>query len=215
MLNRFGECIHSFAERWHNAAMILFTAVLACFSLLLYCANRDYATTARAARRPWTGILGIGASCTVQDSVYTLAANQTARPSVSYRNFGTSPALHLGIYQHAMTGYAPPVHGKWTNDDLPATEDCWQKAANMDSGPAFPSSGESWYCNEEQDPPSFSTPNVEAVKAGTKGLYVRGCIVYSDDGGGLHHTDFCFYLVHDTGKVQGRFKFCPVGNFAD
>jgi len=44
--------IRDFAERWRNVFEIAFTAVLAVFSVLLYCANRDYANTAKQAQRP-------------------------------------------------------------------------------------------------------------------------------------------------------------------
>ena len=208
--------IRDWSDRWHNFLIAVFTLLLAFFSALLYCANRDYAATARAARRPWLGTFNVGESCNGQVAPYTLVANRKANLVVAYKNYGLSPALHAGAYQHAMIGSAPPAINTWTKNTPPELEDCWRKATALDVGPGFPS-GESYYCNQEpeEDAASFSSLDVEDVKAGRKGFYLRGCFVYADDGGTVHHTDYCYFLNHDNGSAQGKLAFCPVGNSAD
>ncbi|HKD67965.1 MAG TPA: hypothetical protein VKB84_14055 [Candidatus Binataceae bacterium] len=111
----------------------------------------------------------------------------------------------------------PPALNSWTKDTVSELQDCYHKAASIDIGPAFPSGPEGYYCSQEpeEDAPSFSSIDVEDVKQVRKGFYVRGCFVYSDDGGALHHTDYCFFLNHESRSDQGTFAICPVANSAD
>lgn len=203
------EWIIAFADRWKSVATIVFTAVLAVFTVGLYRVNSDYANTARQSQRPWIGVVK------TDPLIFTFAANQPVDVGLVYRNFGASPGLRVAAIYQVVIGDAPPTKdSEWTDDTAPTDLQCVSKADKEFGVPVFPEHENEYLVNRLSfdQRPSFSDLDVKAVLAGNKGLYVTGCFVYRDGAGNAYHTYLCLYYTTKPGSMQYQFGYCPIGN---
>lgn len=196
----------------HNVLLVVFT-----FGVMF--ATCQYSDTAKKSQRPWVGTQQVGSQVgdTVQAS-FTLAPETPVDIAVAYRNYGLSPALKCSAAFHSLPGSAPPQsEADWTDKTAPKVPDCHATVDALPGMPLFPNPG-NFSVTEHQSfdtRPSFSTPDTDAIKAGKKGLYLVGCISYSDQWGKRHYTDVCLYFAHADGSLQGTFAYCPKGNNAN
>ena len=94
------------------------------------------------------------------------------------------------------------------------------EAEKNNLGPVFPGSEQPGFAmygmhEEESQKLSLSTPDRDAIVAGKKGLYIVGCMSYTDADGAERHTDFCYYLHHLEGQPDGSFGSCGRGNYTE
>ena len=132
-----------------------------------------------------------------------------------YINFGTSPALHVGCSYQLSIGEAPPDNdSQWTDQTVPTDAECTAKADKEFGIPLFPARANAWMINRMNfsQRPSFSDPDVKAVLAGKKGLYMTGCISYRDGAANTYHTYICMFYTVSPGALQNQFGYCPKGN---
>jgi hypothetical protein len=149
---------------------------------------------------------------------FTLTANAPVDVALSYRNYGLSPALKSAELFQAVLGNVPPESdADWRSDTAPNVPNCHQQVDRITGVTLFPNPG-SFYLTAHQSydtRPSFSTPDIDAVKAGKKTLFVVGCVGYLDQWDVRHHTDLCSYFSHPDNSLTGTFAYCALGNQAD
>jgi hypothetical protein len=134
---------------------------------------------------------------------------------ILYRNFGNSQALKVVADYQLGIGEAPPDdESQWTAHTAPTKSDCVSEAEKKFGIPVFQQHEPEGMVERipSEKRPSFSEPDVKAVLADKKGLYITGCIVYHDGAGNIYHTYVCMSYTPQAGPMQNQFSLCPVGN---
>jgi hypothetical protein len=182
-------------------------------------ATWQYSDTSKKSQRPWVGPIMIGTQS--GDNVtgsFTISANTSIDVTLSYRNYGLTPALRSTEYIATVLGNIPPQsYEDWKSDTAPTILDCHQRLAGIPGVTLFPNPGSYFMTAHEpyDERLSLSTSDTNAVKAQKKTLFLVGCIGYFDQWGVRHYTDVCAYFVHPDDSLTGSFANCPIGNQAN
>jgi hypothetical protein len=170
--------------------------------------------------RPWLGVYGTPTVLQVP-KVDTKIGIATSI-GLTVKNFGTAPALHVGVHLITVTiPYTSDVKAYFKDFENTANASC--RMADLTSRPAVP--GE-----EGSGPYIFPDNTFSYIFNGTarsgesvttqemnSSLRLVGCIVYVDQFKVVHHTRFCFRTEVPVINVKtGQpFTACPINQSAD
>jgi hypothetical protein len=156
---------------------------------------RQFETT----ERPWIAPLGI--------SRHRLEANQPFSFTLESRNTGKSPGFSFHSFVEGVQGNPP--HDDVQRMTFPENNLCDNLPAPPPDGPMIlPGAGYAMDYGSDllPEPVQF-----EAIHSGSVGLYILGCLRYTDTFSKIHHTKFCYFYS----PFRKGFRGCPVGHYAD
>jgi hypothetical protein len=215
-MSEWWEQLRNVLRKWKVVIDVFFTAILVLFTGLLYCANRDYARTARLAQKPSLGVdfLTDDAGNRLNFGRYTIEADKLIDLAVEYENFGQFPTpSHQADFRVMLGGRPPDDDASWRLPETIPYFDCVTATKTKYNGPLFPGDMHSHIVHQEpKDMLSLSAQNFKDVTDGKKGIYLTGCIAFEDSANITYRTDFCLYFAHKDGEAAGYFAYCPAGN---
>jgi hypothetical protein len=212
-------------------AGVVLLAIYTGYTIKMYCANKKAADAAKSAaetahdafvkgNRPWVGVDG-PLTVTQPPTIFQEGGKENIKASFSFivKNFGTAPALHYVAEATIVINSPPTPDGR---ADFSAFTNAADSACRMaDSGtraivPGEEGSGLYLFPSQpirEEVNNATTSPAPNPITA----LDVVGCMAYSDQHRGIHHTRFCFMgnrSIKDT-KVGQTLLPCPINESAD
>jgi hypothetical protein len=188
---------------------VFFNGILALVTIILAWIAYQQLMTSGAARRPWIAVMFVD----IPGFKVFIDPEHGFATSLPIKNVGGSPAFDVATVSRTRIFKNPPKSGNdWSEHDIPKFRDCFDRArAGGANTIVFP--GNPLTTTSEGDNIDASTR--AAVFNNEQTIFVVGCALYRDDGKNIHQTEFCVWVEHEKGNLNGKVSFCPFGNKAD